>query len=70
MKAYLLQVLVIDHDNYGPENFETEIELSRSAQMTVLQKLSADIGEWSDDHPLNSNVDRKRYISSMIWKEV
>ena len=57
MKAYKVTVLVIDLDEIGQEEIETVIENTTypnrciSPTITAIEK--ADIGEWSDEHPLN-----------------
>lgn len=54
MKAYKVEVLVIDHDGYGPNDIRVTLEQPRGAySMSVLDMEVADIGEWEDDHPLN-----------------
>jgi hypothetical protein len=53
MKAHKLEVLVIDFEGYGPQEFATIIEQHRHINGSVMATTTADIGEWSDDHPLN-----------------
>ena len=55
MKAYVMQVLVIDHDGYGPENAKDIVEQTRYINASVKSFAELDIGEWSDDHPLNKH---------------
>ncbi|MDP3937323.1 MAG: hypothetical protein Q8R92_04210 [Deltaproteobacteria bacterium] len=56
MKAYLLRVLVIDHNEVGA-GIRLVIEATRYPNRciapTVLDVTEHQIGEWSDDHPLN-----------------
>lgn len=57
MKAYRVSVLVIDHDQLGStgikENMENVRYPNRCMYPHILGIEEADIGEWSDDHPLN-----------------
>lgn len=54
MKAYLATILVVDHEKYGPDDFRSSIENLRHWYPTVMDVKEAEIGEWSDEHPLNS----------------
>jgi hypothetical protein len=57
MKAYLLTVLVIDHDKIGEAEVKSVLEDARYPNRCIgplVQNIETfDIGEWSDDHPLN-----------------
>lgn len=59
MRAYTLTVLVIDHDGLGPEAVNEELEAGRFGNDCihphVVRSDSHEIGEWTDDHPLNSH---------------
>ena len=59
MKAYLMTVLVLDHEGYGIEDAANCIESVRDWNPTVMSSKEADIGEWSDEHPLNSKSTMK-----------
>ncbi len=57
MKAYKITLLFIDHDRVGPDE---AVELIENARLpnhisagTVMEIEERDIGEWSDEHPLN-----------------
>lgn len=58
MKAYKVELLIIDFDNVGDE-IASEIENANypndciSPQVMSIQE--ADIGEWDDNHLLNQN---------------
>jgi hypothetical protein len=58
MNVYKVEVLIIDHDDLGASEIQTIIENTRypnhSLSPEVMSIESADIGEWHDDHPLNS----------------
>lgn len=57
MKAYLLQVLVIDHDHLGVDEVERILEDANypldCIAPRVIKSQSAEIGDWDDDNPLN-----------------
>lgn len=53
MKAYKIEVLVIDHKDLGASVIQTLLESNRYISPYVQRVTAADIGEWSDDHPLN-----------------
>ena len=57
MKAYKLEILVIDHENVGEKEIKKMIENTKYPNYCINPNVKnidvADIGEWSDDHPLN-----------------
>lgn len=53
MKAYKVEVLVLDFEQYGKEQIELMLENVRGLFCSVHDIKEADIGEWTDDHPLN-----------------
>jgi hypothetical protein len=57
MKAYKLEVVVLDHDGMSVEEVISVIENqrypNRCISPSVVTSIEADIGEWTDDHPLN-----------------
>jgi hypothetical protein len=57
MKAYKVTLLIIDHDKLGKEAIVNEIENvrypNRCLSPSVMSIQSREIGEWSDNHPLN-----------------
>ena len=54
MKAYKIEILVIDHENIGEENIIDTLNNVRYINAHVKSVKSADIGDWDDDHPLNN----------------
>ena len=58
MKAYRITLVFIDHDDVGPHEAQSLIENARLPNHinpgTVTAIEERDIGEWSDDHPLNN----------------
>lgn len=59
MKAYKVELLVIDFDGLGADGIKETIENAKYPNYcispTVKDIDSRDIGEWSDDHPLNKS---------------
>lgn len=55
MKLHKLTVYVFDHDEYGPEEYGRLIEDNKYFTSHVVIEGTADIGDWSDDHPLNKH---------------
>jgi hypothetical protein len=58
VKAYVMQVLVIDHDEIGPGQAARELEAGRFGNDCIAPQVLGspevhDIGEWTDAHPLN-----------------
>jgi hypothetical protein len=59
MKAYKIELLVLDFENIGvsEETFRDDIEYCSSRVMSIQ---SREIGEWEDSNPLNRG-DREFY---------
>ena len=57
MKAYKIEILIIDHDELGADEISNVLETARYPNHCIspdVKKVTeADIGEWRDDHPLN-----------------
>ena len=60
MKAYKITLLFLDFDEVGPQEAKALIENARLPNHIhpgmVMETQEADIGEWSDDHPLNKRA--------------
>jgi len=69
MKAYKIELLVIDFDELGEELIRQEIENVRYPNDCLtpqVKKISCrDIGEWDDNHPLN-----KRTTADQTYKNI
>lgn len=67
MKAYKVELLVLDFENIGvcEETFREDFEYFISRVMSIQSK---DIGEWDDDHPLNQR-DQSRQFYEELFKE-
>lgn len=59
MKAYKIEILVIDFDELGEKGIVDELSNANfpndCVTLQVKNVIEKDIGEWSDDHPLNKN---------------
>ena len=55
MKAYKVEMIVVDFSGYGADELKTNIEQMRYYSPEVVSIQEADIGEWVDSHPLNLN---------------
>ncbi len=53
MKAYKIEVLVIDFESAGEQDIRQSIENCKYISAHCMNAKQADIGQWSDDHPLN-----------------
>jgi hypothetical protein len=53
MKAYKVEMIVVDFDGYGGDVLRQNIEDMRYYAPSITKIVEGDIGEWSDDHPLN-----------------
>jgi len=67
VKAHILTVMVIDFDELGEEDVKSALENTKYPNWCIYPRVvrcrTEDIGEWSDDHPLNqSGTDVKEYF--------
>ena len=57
MKAYKVELLIIDHDELGADGIKDVIENVKYPNYCIAPDVKniecVDIGEWDDDHPLN-----------------
>lgn len=55
MKAYKIELLVIDFENTGEQEIIELLENTKYIFPEVKDVKCVDIGEWSDGHPLNKH---------------
>ena len=73
--AYKLEILVIDRDNIGRDAIVDEIRNANYGNDCisphVMNMQSADIGVWTDDHPLNKHETWKEEYLRLFpqWKQ-
>lgn len=57
MKAMKVELLIIDFDEIGEEEIKSVIENTKYPNRCIYPDVqnieTVDVGEWSDDHPLN-----------------
>jgi hypothetical protein len=71
MRAYKIEVLVIDHEDVGLQvkNMLEDCNFPNDCIRPSVMKIQiADIGEWSADHPLNKHATMASYYEE-IFKE-
>ena len=60
MKAYKIEILVIDNENIGSDDIKETIENTSFPNDCISLKIKniieKDIGEWYEDHPLNKKA--------------
>lgn len=61
MKAYKIEMIIVDTMNKGIDSILGTIDCMRYHNADILEVVEADIGEWSVEHPLN-NKETKKYI--------
>lgn len=64
MKAYKIELLIVDHDDVGadiPSMIEDGHYPNHCLAPIVMSVQEADIGEWDDNHPLNKR-------DTMTWE--
>jgi len=74
MQAHKITLLVIDHDGIGTESIRIELENANYGNdcisPTVKATATVDIGEWTDDHPLNRAATAEAEYSRLFPAEV
>lgn len=60
MKAYKIEILVIDHDANGIDDTLEYLKRSPYVNPSIISHSQAEIGEWTDDHPLNNKTWRHK----------
>ncbi len=72
MRAFKIELLILDFDDIGADEIESVLEQTRypnrSIKPDVMLIQSADIGEWHDDHPLNTVPISNRAYIPIAWE--
>lgn len=68
MKAYKVELLVLDHENTGEDGITFFLENVKYIYPKVMSIQSKEIGEFEDDHPLNQR-DQCRQFYEELFKE-
>ena len=70
MKAYKLEILVVDFDELEREGIREAIANARfpndCLSLEVKSIVEKDIGEWCDEHPLNSYDTADQYYKALF----
>jgi len=66
MKAYKIELLVLDFESVGQEDIVTLIEQIKYIHASVMNIQEKDIGNWHDDHPLNKTNTQKEEYSRLF----
>lgn len=74
MKVHKLEVIIVDHDGIGAESAKLVIENANypndCIMPSVLSIETRDIGEWTDDNPLNFSGDIERAEIERLFRKV
>ena len=71
MKVYKVELFVLDFDNVGKKGIKSELENSIDYfSTTIINIQSKDIGEWSDDNPLNFKDKQVKEYNRLFGKDI
>lgn len=68
MKVYKIELMVMNHENVSDKDIETILEDVRHLYPTVVSMESKEIGEWTNDHPLNKHAEWKPIYNELFKK--
>ena len=73
MKAHVITLIVVDHDEIGAKAVREVIETTTYPNRCILPRSihseTIDIGEWDDDHPFNGSIKTlKDFQDWSIWR--
>ena len=70
MKAYIVSVLIVDHDNLGEDEIKDIIENTKYPNHCILPNVvetkEFEIGEWRDSHPLNTQSGIQEFLKEKV----
>lgn len=66
MKAYKLEVLVLDFEETGDDEVKGLIENNKYLIVDVITLKSKKIDDWDDDHPLNNTETQKEAFKKIF----
>lgn len=70
MKAYKIELVVVDFEDMGIEDIKNVLRNSRYIHPNIIKCVAADIGEWEDDHPLNKQGTTYEQVQEIFSKSV
>jgi hypothetical protein len=66
LKAYKIVLMVVENENVSIESIKEELSNVRHIYPTIMSAEEAEIGEWSDDHPLNHGATQKEEFARLF----
>ncbi len=66
MKVYKLVISIIDLEEHGETLLVEDIKNLRGFSPSIISIESAEIGEWTDDHPLNNSNTYNKEIERLF----
>jgi hypothetical protein len=70
MKVYKVELMIIDHDDLGEKEIVSELQNVRYANDCIAPHVvtiaERELGEWTDDHALNSSTGWKAEFRRMF----
>lgn len=73
MKAYRVELLIVNHDNLSEQEIRNAIENARYANRCIAPGVMAiegrEIGEWDDSHPLNKHSTQETEYRRLFFEK-
>jgi hypothetical protein len=66
MIAYKHSIIVVDFEGNGQEEITYLLKDNKYCNVSILDIKEKDIGEWSDDHPLNNKDTQVEYCEKVF----
>lgn len=70
MKAYKIELIVVDHENMEEEQIIVALENTRYIHPNVIRCEGVDIGEWDDGHILNQRGTTYEQVQEIFSKDI
>lgn len=73
MKAYKIELLIVDHDEVGQDDIRNILETQKYPNHCIAPNVMGvecvEIGEWNDDHPLNKLDKQREHFDTIFHKD-
>lgn len=73
MKAYKIELLIVDHDEVGQDDIRDILETQKYPNYCIAPNVMniecVEIGEWNDDHPLNKLDKMRQHYETIFHKD-
>lgn len=66
MKAHRFLIGVLDFEGYGRNEIISQFHNSSVEHIIFIEEDSREIGEWHDDHPLNSSATQTDFFNRLF----